>query len=542
MKKKLLSLALALVMCLGLMPTAVFAAEGDLPDWYFLFAIFKNVDADCNNSEGKTVHTKYSMSQDEIDITRDNAREFEEYMNSVGVMRAHVDVVEIDATITELADYANGSFLSPKEAAPLLKSKVDLDQYDHVTCVYSLNVGTDYLGRGGSSYENGTGHTGINIVNQEYCLDHFSAEKATEIPASIWPPAAHVHEFLHFMEHMTKRFGTEFGLHDIRINFYVPDDDEGKECYRDIMLNRARGTDGTGVNPAAWQCPPRVVRTIKEWTVPSGVTGIGDWAFQNCTTLNKVTIPGSVASIGKVAFRDCANLTEVTISSSLTSIGNWAFGHCPALTRISLPASVTSIGYAAFYDTGIKDVYYGGTETQWKAIQIGEYNEALTKAKIHYNSNATTTPDQPTKPAKPETASPTNDKLEVNGTAANPTVYKIGGSNYFKIRDVAALLNGTEKQFAVGYDGALSSVTATTGQGYDKQAGDLAGAATGGNQTAAVSNDAIYVDGQKVEAEVYKINGSNYFKLRDLGRALNFYVGWSAERGMYIETDKPYAE
>ena len=141
------------------------------------------------------------------------------------------------------------------------------------------------------------------------------------------------------------------------------------------------------------------------------------------------------------------------------------------------------------------------------------------------------------------TASPTNDKLTVNGTAQDPTIFKLdGGDNYFKIRDLAAMLNGTEKQFAVGYDGAKQSVTATTGQGYEKQSGDLAGAATGGNKTAAASNDAIYVDGQKITAEVYKIDGSNYFKLRDLGKALDFYVGWSAERGMYIETNKPYSE
>ena len=156
-------------------------------------------------------------------------------------------------------------------------------------------------------------------------------------------------------------------------------------------------------------------------------------------------------------------------------------------------------------------------------------------------SGQPTTPSQPQQPAG-TTASPTNDKLEVNGAAANPTVYKIGDSNYFKIRDVAALLNGTEKQFAVGYDGSKNAVTATTGQGYDKQSGDLAGAATGGSQTADPSNDAIYVNGEKITAEVYKINGSNYFKLRDLGKALNFYVGWSVDRGMYIETSKPYSE
>lgn len=153
----------------------------------------------------------------------------------------------------------------------------------------------------------------------------------------------------------------------------------------------------------------------------------------------------------------------------------------------------------------------------------------------------TTTPTEPQQPAT-KTANPTNDKLAVNGAAVDPTVYKIDGSNYFKIRDVAAVLNGTEKQFAVGYDGATRSVTATTGQGYDKQPGDLAGAPAGGSQSAASSNDAIYVNGEKITAEVYKIGGSNYFKLRDLGKALNFYVGWTAEQGMFIETDKPYSE
>ncbi len=155
-------------------------------------------------------------------------------------------------------------------------------------------------------------------------------------------------------------------------------------------------------------------------------------------------------------------------------------------------------------------------------------------------------PTQPTTPAQPEqpagaTASPTNDSLTCDGVTQDPTVYKIGDSNYFKIRDVAAMLDGTGKQFAVGYDGQLKSVTATTGQGYARHPGDLAGAPAGGDKTAEISSDTIYVNGEKVDAEVYKIDGSNYFKLRDLGKALDFYVGWSQERGVYIETDKPYS-
>ena len=139
--------------------------------------------------------------------------------------------------------------------------------------------------------------------------------------------------------------------------------------------------------------------------------------------------------------------------------------------------------------------------------------------------------------AEAVTASPTNDKLTVDGVERNPTVYKIGDSNYFKIRDLAAVLNGTSKQFSVGYDGEKQSVTATPGQPYELTGTELTGAASS-SQPAQASNDAIYVNGQRVEAEVYKIDGSNYFKLRDLGVALGFEVGWTQEQGMFINTEK----
>ena len=103
------------------------------------------------------------------------------------------------------------------------------------------------------------------------------------------------------------------------------------------------------------------------------------------------------------------------------------------------------------------------------------------------------------------------------------------------------MLFRSEKQFSVGYDNEKQSVTATTGQGYTKLDTDLAGPPAGA-ETAELSNDTIYVNGQKVEAEVYKIGGMNYFKLRDLGKALNFYVGWSQEQGIFIDTSKPYSE
>ncbi len=132
-----------------------------------------------------------------------------------------------------------------------------------------------------------------------------------------------------------------------------------------------------------------------------------------------------------------------------------------------------------------------------------------------------------------ETANPTNDKLTVDGVEQTPTVYKIGGSNYFKIRDVAAVLNGTEKQFSVGYSNG--KVTVTSGQPYEATGKELAGAPSE-SRTASRSSDSIIIDGTEASLTVYKIGGSNYFKLRDLGKALDFQVDWAAGQGVMIET------
>ena len=110
----------------------------------------------------------------------------------------------------------------------------------------------------------------------------------------------------------------------------------------------------------------------------------------------------------------------------------------------------------------------------------------------------------------------------------HPAVYKIEGANYFKLRDLAMLLNGSAKQFAVYYDETSGSVSITSGKPYAAIGGELSGAAAE-SCGAAVSNDAVLIDGDPVTLTVYKIDGANYFKLRDLGRALDFHVGYDHE-------------
>ena len=128
-------------------------------------------------------------------------------------------------------------------------------------------------------------------------------------------------------------------------------------------------------------------------TIPNSVTSIEYYAFFDCTSLMSVTIPDSVISIGGFAFAWCSSLTSVTIPDGVTSIGDNVFEACSSLTSVTIPDSVTSIGWHAFSGcSSLTDVYYGGTEAQWSAITIGDGNDPLLNATIHYNSIHTHTP------------------------------------------------------------------------------------------------------------------------------------------------------
>ena len=126
----------------------------------------------------------------------------------------------------------------------------------------------------------------------------------------------------------------------------------------------------------------------------------------------------------------------------------------------------------------------------------------------------------------------TNNAIVVSNSAdepdahlVRPAVYKIEGYNYFRLRDLAMLLRGSGKQFAVAYDAASNSVSITSGQPYTVVGGELSGVASE-RASATRSGDAVRINGSPATLTAYKIDGANYFRLRDLGRALDFYVGY----------------
>ena len=120
--------------------------------------------------------------------------------------------------------------------------------------------------------------------------------------------------------------------------------------------------------------------------MPDSIISIGECAFYECSSLTNITIPDSVTSIGSSAFEGCSSLASITIPNSITTIEHNTFYECTNLRSITIPNSVTTIEYNTFDNcTNLKNVYYTGSADDWANIEIGDYNEALTIAKIHYN-------------------------------------------------------------------------------------------------------------------------------------------------------------
>ena len=116
------------------------------------------------------------------------------------------------------------------------------------------------------------------------------------------------------------------------------------------------------------------------------VTAIGDLAFESCKALTAAPIPETVTEIGASAFTGCTALTDVTIPAGVSTIPEDCFRGCTALADIDLPGTVTSVGHNAFTDcAALKDVRcYGAAPTVEPGSSEAHSFEPATVT-IHYN-------------------------------------------------------------------------------------------------------------------------------------------------------------
>ncbi|REK72019.1 WG repeat-containing protein [Paenibacillus paeoniae] len=173
-----------------------------------------------------------------------------------------------------------------------------------------------------------------------------------------------------------------------------------------------------------------------------------------------------------------------------------------------------------------QEVYKNGFENAW---HFGEGLGAIkVKGKWGYIG----------KPKTAETAKPTSAKVVVDGKEVAFEAYSINGNNYFKLRDLGMALGGTSKRFEVTYDSKTDSIQLEAGKSYTPVGGELAATGKSGHVDAWATMSNVYLNGSQVELTAYKINGNNYFKLRDIGQAFNFAVTYDGDKKMIVMDTK----
>ena len=158
---------------------------------------------------------------------------------------------------------------------------------------------------------------------------------------------------------------------------------------------------------------------LEDITIPDSVTSIGYSAFDQCLKIQTVNIsnikawcdinffgetsnplyyakkfyvsnkeitdlviPTEVTHIGNYAFNNFSAIKSVVVSKNVTEIGYSAFYNCTGITNIFFPDTLKSIESYAFADCNIKEVWYCGSETDRSRIS----GERLNNAHWNYDS------------------------------------------------------------------------------------------------------------------------------------------------------------
>ncbi len=136
------------------------------------------------------------------------------------------------------------------------------------------------------------------------------------------------------------------------------------------------------------------------------------------------------------------------------------------------------------------------------------------------------------------TAKPSTHQVYVNGVKADIAAYNIDGNNYYKLRDVAAILNNTKSQFNVKWNEVGKRIDLISNQSYNFVGEELS-AIPEGTRSAISSTATVYKDGSAVHYVGYLIAGNNYYMLRDIATSFSCKIAWDGlNRRIDISTEK----
>ena len=279
-----------------------------------------------------------------------------------------------------------------------------------------------------------------------------------------------------------------------------------------------------------------------EYTVPEGVREIATYAFDDNRVLETLNLPASFTEAFYQSFisRSIANINvaegnpyltsvdgilfnknmtelvyfgsgrtqkEYTIPGTVTKLGLYSINSFD-LEKLYMPKSVTVLDLGALKSAYyLTEIYYAGSEANWAAVEIENYNNALDKATIHCNAvfDAATVP---------KTAGKTDEvAVIVNGSAINFDVPPIiiEGTTMLPVRYALEPMgaefewNGEAQTVTINANGKIIVLTI-------------------GSTTALVNGEA-----KTMLQPAMKIEGRTLIPIRFVAEEVGYHVDWDGE-------------
>lgn len=282
--------------------------------------------------------------------------------------------------------------------------------------------------------------------------------------------------------------------------------------------------------------------------------------------LSMVLAVSLVASLTALAATDkrfdAKNGNYVTISNYVETKKIKDVGYGETMYVVSAPATITfhgeladdnaiakweddeSLEYVEIKDNKavLTDPVDYGVFPVFKGEAKGDNKPIILKV-VAGAAEATKPEPAPESASTPATANPTASKVLVNGKDVSFEAYNINDNNYFKLRDLAMAVNGTEKNFEVSWDAAKNAIALSTQKAYTPDGSELAASGEKASKQVTQTTAKVTLDGKDVQITAYHIDGNNYFKLRDVAKLMNIGVTWDASAGSIgIDTKAAYVE
>ena len=131
-------------------------------------------------------------------------------------------------------------------------------------------------------------------------------------------------------------------------------------------------------------------KSLTKAPIPAAVTALGNSAFNGCIALTDVTLPAGVTAVPDACFQDCTALADMKLPATVTSVGHNAFTGCKALKDVrcyGAPPTVQPGGAAEHsFEPGIVTIHYNpdpvygwtlDTDGTWQGYKVSSKGACL---------------------------------------------------------------------------------------------------------------------------------------------------------------------